>query len=138
MDDAGLKRLTMRSWRRGMRETDLLLGGFADERLESLDPAQRADYEALLEENDHDLYAWITARTRGEGSGPPGLDAALADVASFAAARSRRDTVDVGTTGMGLGPPSGAASIVARRVWRPQSPRSPGVLGPGRGFATQP
>ena len=57
-----LKRLRMRSWRRGTKEMDLVLGGFADRALDGLDPAALDLYEALLSENDHDLYAWVSGR----------------------------------------------------------------------------
>ncbi len=56
-----LRRLSMRSWRRGMREMDLILGRFADARLGALEAAELAAYEALLDENDQDLYRWIGA-----------------------------------------------------------------------------
>ena len=55
-----LKRLRMRSWRRGTKEMDLILGAFADTRLADLDPAALSAYEALLEENDQDLYRWVS------------------------------------------------------------------------------
>lgn len=55
-----LKRLRMRSWRRGIREMDLILGGFAEAELAALDEAELALYDALLSENDHDLYAWVS------------------------------------------------------------------------------
>ena len=55
-----LKRLSMRSWRRGMKEMDLILGGYADARLASLSEAEIAAYEALLDENDQDLYKWVS------------------------------------------------------------------------------
>ena len=55
-----LKRLRMRSWRRGMREMDLILGQFADAELAGLSPGERALYEEMLSENDQDLYSWIT------------------------------------------------------------------------------
>jgi antitoxin CptB len=55
-----LKRLRMRSWRRGTKEMDLILGGFADAVLAGLDGATLDDYERLLEENDWDLYYWVT------------------------------------------------------------------------------
>lgn len=58
-----LRRLRMRSWRRGTKEMDLILGAFADARLGLLDPETLDRYEALLEENDQDLYLWIS---RGE------------------------------------------------------------------------
>lgn len=57
-----LKRLRMRSWRRGTKEMDLILGPFADTQLSGLDASARVRFEALLNENDHDLYAWLTAR----------------------------------------------------------------------------
>ncbi len=57
-----LKRLRLRSWRRGIREMDLILGGFADSGLAGLDAAGLDAYEALMEENDHDLYAWISGQ----------------------------------------------------------------------------
>jgi antitoxin CptB len=55
-----IKRLKMRSWRRGTKEMDLILGGFADTVLAGLDSAVLDDYESLLEENDWDLYYWVT------------------------------------------------------------------------------
>ena len=58
-----LKRLRFRSWHRGMREVDLLLGGFADRHLTELDPAQLERYEQLLGAADPELYDWIARRT---------------------------------------------------------------------------
>jgi len=55
-----IKRLKIRSWRRGTKEMDLILGGFADTGLTGLDEAAMDAYEALLEENDWDLYYWVT------------------------------------------------------------------------------
>ena len=57
-----LRRLRLRSWRRGIREMDLILGGFADAELDGLDEAALDAYERLLEEPDWDLYAWVTGR----------------------------------------------------------------------------
>jgi antitoxin CptB len=57
--EARLKRLRMRSWRRGTREMDLILGPFADSALPDFDPASLDAYEILLSENDQDLYLWI-------------------------------------------------------------------------------
>lgn len=56
---ARLKMLTYRAWRRGIRETDLILGPFADAHLASLTPAQLDAFEALLEQPDQELYGWI-------------------------------------------------------------------------------
>ena len=55
-----LKRLKIRSWRRGTREMDLILGPFADTELARFDDAELAAYEDLLEENDQDLYAGVS------------------------------------------------------------------------------
>ena len=54
------KRLRFRSWHRGTKEMDLLLGRFADARLAVLGDAQLDDYEALLSVSDPDLYNWIS------------------------------------------------------------------------------
>ena len=56
------KRLLFRSWHRGTREADLLLGPFAEQHLMSLTPDQLDRYEALLQESDATLYDWITNR----------------------------------------------------------------------------
>lgn len=58
--DVRLKRLRMRSWRRGTKEMDLVLGPFADTELPALDSEALDAYEALLAENDQDLYLWIS------------------------------------------------------------------------------
>lgn len=60
--EARLKRLRMRSWRRGTQEMDLILGGWADKRLAAMDEAALELYDALLSENDHDLYQWVTGQ----------------------------------------------------------------------------
>lgn len=76
-DEVALRRLRMRAWRRGTREMDLILGPFADEVLPELDAPARAAFEALLDENDHDLYRWISARLAAGGSA--GTEADRAD-----------------------------------------------------------
>ncbi|MGR3433798.1 MAG: succinate dehydrogenase assembly factor 2 [Shimia sp.] len=55
-----LRRLHMRSIRRGIKEMDLILGGFSTRGLDRLSPEEVDLYEALLAENDHDLYAWAS------------------------------------------------------------------------------
>jgi antitoxin CptB len=57
-----LKRLHMRSWRRGIKEMDLVLGRFSDDCLNGLSPADLDVYEAILQENDQDLLRWITGQ----------------------------------------------------------------------------
>ena len=57
--EARRRQLRFRAWRRGFREADLILGPFADRRLAGMSPDQLDAFEALLEQPDHDLYAWI-------------------------------------------------------------------------------
>lgn len=58
-----LRRLKMRSMRRGIKEMDLILGGFAQEGLEWLSDAELDLYDAMLSESDHDMYAWASGQT---------------------------------------------------------------------------
>jgi antitoxin CptB len=61
MDDQMLrKRLFFRSWHRGSRELDLILGGFAVRHLAGLSPDQLDQYGRLLENSDPDIYDWLT------------------------------------------------------------------------------
>jgi len=57
------KRLLYRSRYRGCLESDLLFGGFADQYLMTLDARQLDRYEALLDESDTDVLAWIFGRS---------------------------------------------------------------------------
>ena len=61
--DPQRKRLRYRSWHRGTKEMDLLLGRFADRRLADMSAPELDAFEALLAENDPDLYNWISGRT---------------------------------------------------------------------------
>lgn len=54
-----IKRLRMRSMRRGIKEMDLILSAFADAELERMSDDALMLYDQLLSENDHDLYGWI-------------------------------------------------------------------------------
>lgn len=54
------KRLIFRSWHRGMRETDLMLGRFADRHVAAMTAEQLDRYEALIESADPDIYNWVT------------------------------------------------------------------------------
>lgn len=57
--DAMVKRLHMRSMRRGIKEMDLILSAFAGAHLADMSDAELALYDQLLSENDHDIYGWI-------------------------------------------------------------------------------
>jgi antitoxin CptB len=58
--DTRLRRLAMRSMRRGIKEMDVILSRFAEMRLAGLDAEMLDSYDALLRENDHDLYYWVS------------------------------------------------------------------------------
>ncbi|MGR3467175.1 MAG: succinate dehydrogenase assembly factor 2 [Shimia sp.] len=65
------RRLYMRSIRRGIKEMDIILGGFARTELGGLSDAELATYDRLLAENDHDLYAWVAGtQPPADGYGP--------------------------------------------------------------------
>lgn len=57
------KRLHMRSIRRGIKEMDLILMAFSKAHLAELSEGQLTTYDALLSENDHDLYQWVSNQT---------------------------------------------------------------------------
>jgi len=58
-DDARLKKLRLRAWRRGFREADLILGPFADKHVSTMSADELDIFEALLDEADQDVYGWI-------------------------------------------------------------------------------
>ena len=53
------KKLSIRSWRRGTKELDLILGRFSDKNLVKLDMAELDLYEQLLSNDDHLIYGWL-------------------------------------------------------------------------------
>ncbi|MCB2009285.1 MAG: succinate dehydrogenase assembly factor 2 [Geminicoccaceae bacterium] len=53
------KRLLHRSRYRGFRESDILFGRFVDLWLDRLDERELDQFEALIEEGDQDIYAWV-------------------------------------------------------------------------------
>jgi antitoxin CptB len=66
--DARRKRLRFRSWHRGTREMDLILGRFADAHMEAMTAEQLDRYAALLENSDPDIYDWLTDRAQPPSS----------------------------------------------------------------------
>lgn len=63
-DEVRRKRLLHRSRYRGFLESDLVFRKFAEVLLPGLSALDLARYEALLEESDQDLWAWVTGRRR--------------------------------------------------------------------------
>ena len=58
-----LKRLTYRSWHRGCKETDLVLGTYCAHHVEQLSEADLHLFEAFLDEDDAEIWAWLTEKT---------------------------------------------------------------------------
>ena len=71
--DARRKKLLFRSWHRGMREMDLILGRFADAELGALTDEEIDQYEGLLDFPDDHFFLLIT----GERPVPWHLDCPL-------------------------------------------------------------
>ncbi|QOF71825.1 succinate dehydrogenase assembly factor 2 [Aminobacter sp. SR38] len=57
--DTRRRKLLFRSWHRGMREMDLILGSFADANIDRLSDAELDLYEVLLDITDKELLSWI-------------------------------------------------------------------------------
>ncbi|MBT3549492.1 MAG: succinate dehydrogenase assembly factor 2 [Rhodospirillaceae bacterium] len=59
--DTRRKKIQYRANHRGMTETDRLLGGFAQLRLEIMTDAELDAFELLLDQGDNNLMKWIMA-----------------------------------------------------------------------------
>ena len=53
------KKLLIRSWRRGTKELDLILGQFSQENLIKFEMSELALYEQFLSNDDHLIYNWL-------------------------------------------------------------------------------
>lgn len=84
--EARLKRMGMRSWRRGTKEMDLVLGPFADAHLAAMDDVTLALYDRLLNENDQDLLPWVL----GQHPAPAEFTTLIDQIAAFARTRLGR------------------------------------------------
>ena len=81
--EARLKRLAMRSWRRGTKEMDLILGPYADAHLAGMGDGRLALYDKLLDENDQDLLPMML----GQMAAPDGMADLVGEISTFANAR---------------------------------------------------
>jgi antitoxin CptB len=68
--DVRRRRLLFRSWHRGLREMDLIMGRFADHAIEGLAETDIAELERLMDVPDPELLAWVT----GQEAVPPDYD----------------------------------------------------------------
>ena len=71
--DPRQRKLLFRAWRRGVRETDLIVGRFADAYIDKFDDAALDDFERLIEVPNAELYAWVC----GDAHAPPDQDSAV-------------------------------------------------------------
>ena len=71
--DARRRRILFRSWHRGMREMDLIMGRFADVMIDRMSDAELDDFERLMQAPDPDMYDWIANDTPP----PPAYDCPL-------------------------------------------------------------
>ncbi len=67
-----LKRLRFRAWHRGVKEADLMIGGFFDAHGAGWSDAEILWFEDFLEEQDVDIMAWAmgTAEVPARWEGP--------------------------------------------------------------------
>ena len=71
--DLRRKRLLWRGSHRGIREMDLLMGGFARNRVPAMTENELSAFEALIDLPDQELLSWF----KGEAPVPPNLSNAL-------------------------------------------------------------
>jgi antitoxin CptB len=71
--DERRRRLLFRSWHRGIREMDFVLGRFADAHLPTLSDAELDEYERWLLVPDQQIYAWVN----GSQTAPAEVETAL-------------------------------------------------------------
>ena len=68
--DPRRRKILFRSWHRGMREMDLIMGRFADAQIGNLSEEELDEFERLIEVLDRDLLSWVT----GEAEVPENYD----------------------------------------------------------------
>lgn len=82
--DIRIKRMTYRSWHRGCKETDIILGHYADHQLAKLDDAQLDLFEQFLDEQDADIWKWLTGELQPPRTEYVALLATLQEYSDFA------------------------------------------------------
>ncbi len=80
-----VKRLRMRAGHRGIKEMDLILGGWAAAHLDDADDATLDQFETVMAEADHDLYQWVS----GQQPAPEALQPFITRLAEEFAALDR-------------------------------------------------
>lgn len=54
------RRLVFRAWHRGIKELDLIFGNFVEQHVDEMSNEDCIWFEAVFEENDHEVLAWVT------------------------------------------------------------------------------
>lgn len=80
-----IKRLKMRSMRRGIKEMDLILSDFATRHLDAMSDDDIDLYDRLMSENDHDIFAWVN----GQAAAPDTYTDLIARIAAGASGLTR-------------------------------------------------
>jgi len=78
-----LKRLRMRAWRRGMKEMDLILGGFVDARGLSLTDGEFDALEEVMNRQDQQVFLWVTGAQSDPDDSSDAERAIVASIAKF-------------------------------------------------------
>lgn len=68
IDELARKRVIWRATHRGTKEADMLVGGFAERYLASMDATEFAWFERLLDEQDVDIMAWAFGKAAAPDS----------------------------------------------------------------------
>ena len=108
------------SRKRGTLESDLLMSTFAEAHLREMTPAQMAQYDLFLDENDWDIYYWATQEptptsqetAEGAGSGAAGATA------------SAQGTDKMSPVAQGTDPGKQTGPELETDEWRQGQPRS--------------
>jgi len=81
---ARVRKLMFRAWHRGTKEMDILLGGFAEARIEAMSDAELDAFEALLHIPDQDFYNMLVK----DGSIPSAYDTPMMrEIVAYAESR---------------------------------------------------
>jgi Flavinator of succinate dehydrogenase len=88
------------SRKRGTLESDLLMSTFAEAHLREMTPAQMAQFDLFLDENDWDIYYWATQEptptsqetAEGAGSGATGATAGAQGIDKMPPVAQGKDT----------------------------------------------
>lgn len=86
------RRALYQSQYRGMVELDVILGSFAKNYLDTMEPKELKEYDTILKQFDNDLYNWLLHK----GAGPPQEVTALATWAKLFdhVAKNRKDVIE--------------------------------------------